>query len=145
MVSQLVRLVVITLLAAALLAGCGTRPVEPEPEPVTLAKDSPAGSLLERAREARQAGELHAAGRYLERALGLQPGAPALYRELVELRLQEGRPEAAEGLALRALRRAPENPRWQSEIWDLIAEARARQGRTAEAMEARQRARELRD
>ena len=145
MAPWLVRLILLPGLIV-LLAGCGLRPADPDPEPVPVALEegSPAAALLERAREARENEQWHAAGRYLERALDLQPGSAVLYRELARLRLDQDEPGAAEGLALRALRQAPEAPpEWRAGVWELIAEARFRQGREPEAREAFRRAEEL--
>lgn len=147
MVPQLVRLTLLLALTAV-LGACGLRPAEPEPEPVPVAlpENSPGEALLERSRSAREAGELAAAGRYLERALGLHPRSALLYLELAGLRLDEGDDGAAEALAMRALRQAPEAPaEWRAEVWELIAEARFRQGREEEAREAFRRAGELGD
>ena len=143
MVSWLVRL---TLLAAVtMLLGACTKPsVVSGPEPVALPGDSPAASLLASAREARDRGELHAAGRYLERALDVQPGSALLYSEIAALRMDQGRAGVAEGLALRALRNAPDSdPQWRAGLWTLIAEARTRQGRGDAAEQARRRVSEL--
>lgn len=138
MVTSLVRL--IPLLMLILVAGCASRAPVPEVVPVALPEGSPAIGLLEDAREARSRGDTGGAGRYLERALMLAPGQPILYRELADLRLEEGDPVAAEGLALRALHRAPDNPDWQAGVWEMIALARRRQGDQAGAQLARDRA-----
>ena len=145
MVSPLVRLSL--LLMIVLVAGCAVRPA-PEPVelvPVTLPAGSPAESLLHEARAARIRGETAAAGRYLERALALAPGSALLYRELADLRLEEGDPAAAEGLALRALHRAPDNRQWQAGVWEMIAVARRRQGNDDGAEQAREQAAALRN
>ena len=92
-----------------LLGACSVQPVAPpEPlPPVEVAEDSPAASLLALADSARARNDFSAAGRYLERALSVSRSGEAtvLYRELAELRLAENEPRAAEGLALRALRK----------------------------------------
>ncbi|MCH8542719.1 MAG: hypothetical protein LAT61_04020 [Alcanivorax sp.] len=129
------------------LAACAVRPVPTAPpEPVEIAADSPAASLLQAARAARSRGDLSAAGRYLERALSMGRGqdTTVLYRELADLRLEEDQPRAAEGLAMRALRESPANPAWQAELWELVAVARARQGDEAGRDAARDNAERLR-
>src|SRR5690606_19272411 len=97
-------------LVALLLSGCTTMPTAEAPHaPGTADTElagSPAQPLLVRAGQAREQGPLAAAGRYLERALTMAPDSSWLYRELALLRLQEGDPAAAEGLARRALRLA---------------------------------------
>lgn len=145
MVQGLVRLILLT----ALLGGCALTPPpgeEAASEPVTAQTElagSPALSLLERADQARAEGDTAAAGRYLERALTMAPDSSWLYRALAELRLQEGNGHAAEGLALRALRLAPENPDYQADLWKLVATARTNQGNTEGAKQALERARAL--
>ncbi|KAF0802536.1 hypothetical protein A6D6_03987 [Alcanivorax xiamenensis] len=105
---------------------------------------SPALALLDRAEGARNQGNMSAAGRYLERALNMEPDSSWVYRQLARLRLEEGDAHSAEGLALRALRLAPYNPGYQAELWELVATARERQGDKDGAREARKRAQELR-
>ncbi|WP_240342794.1 tetratricopeptide repeat protein [Alloalcanivorax balearicus] len=163
MVQGLVRL----MLLAAMLAGCATTPTtgtgggygssssssssmpsgEPRQQPVDARADlqgSPALALLDRAEGARNQGNMSAAGRYLERALNMEPDSSWVYRQLARLRLEEGDAHSAEGLALRALRLAPYNPGYQAELWELVATARERQGDEEGARDARKRAQELR-
>ncbi|GGJ75102.1 hypothetical protein GCM10007426_00140 [Alloalcanivorax dieselolei] len=165
MVQGLVRL----MLLAAMLAGCATTPTtgtggshgssssssssssrpsgEPRQQPVDARADlqgSPALALLDRAEGARNQGNMSAAGRYLERALNMEPDSSWVYRQLARLRLEEGDAQSAEGLALRALRLAPYNPGYQAELWELVATARERQGDKEGARDARKRAQELR-
>ena len=132
-----------------LLGACSVQPVAPpEPlPPVEVAEDSPAASLLALADSARARNDFSAAGRYLERALSVSRSGEAtvLYRELAELRLAENEPRAAEGLALRALREAPDHPLWQADLWDLVAEARDRQGNDTGRDSARDNAERLRE
>ena len=140
------RLLVVALMLG--LSACAVQPVAPpEPlAPVEITQDSPAASLLAAARDARSEGDHGAAGRYLERALAVSGSqdATVLYRELADLRLAEGQPRAAEGLALRALREAPDHPAWQADLWELVAVARARQGDAAGRDAAREQAESLR-
>ena len=117
------------LLAALLASGCSVMPpAEDAQTPVTADTElagSPAMSLLERAGQARDQGRMAAAGRYLERALTMAPNSSWLYRELALLRLEEGDPGAAEGLARRALRLAPDNDDYRADLWELVTAARA--------------------
>ena len=147
MVESLVRTLILLWLLAGLLA-CALKPdphTSVDYPVVTLAEGSAAASLLSEARLARREGNLIAAGRYLERALGLEPTSPLLYRELADLRLEEGLPDQAEGLALRALRLSPENPHWQADLWAMIAVARHRLGLSERAEQAAEQARILRN
>src|SRR5690606_28558963 len=84
MVSSHLRL--ITLAAMLALGACTMTPLAPQKdyEPVVIPESSPAHSLLDAARSARSRGDTGAAGRYLERALGMAGTGEAtvLYREL---------------------------------------------------------------
>lgn len=146
MVPSYLRLITVAGLLA--LAACAVTPLAPQKDyaPVAIPDSSPAHSLLESARSARSRGDTGAAGRYLERALGMAGTneATVLYRELADLRLAEDKPRDAEGLALRALREAPENPEWRAGLWELLATARQRQGNAEGSAAARAEADRLR-
>ncbi len=139
------------VLVALLMSGCTAMPSAETPRtqgaPVTADTElsgSPALALLERAGQARQQGRDAAAGRYLERALTMAPNSSWLYRELALLRLEEGDPAAAEGLARRALRLAPDNDDYRADLWELVAAARAELNDPDGADAARARAEKLR-
>ena len=139
MVQRFVRLI---LLAALLtLAACVARVTDPlapmSMPPEDPLKGSAAETLWQQAVTAREQSQLSAAGRYLERALYMQPESSWLYRELAELRLREGDPQSAEVMAQRALRLAPKRPSYQAALWQLVATARARQGNEDGAERAR--------
>lgn len=144
-VHRLVRLILISVV----LAGCAVRPPVEEPaEPMTASQElegSPALGLLSRAERARQQGKSAAAERYLERALNIAPDSSWLYKELAGLRLSGGDPRGAEGLALKALRLAPDHDAYRAGLWDLVATARDRQGDKSGARQARNKAAELRN
>lgn len=135
-------------LLVMLISGCSVMPPTEEVQaPVTAATEltgSPAMSLLQRAGEARAQGRTAAAGRYLERALTMAPDSSWLYRELALLRLEEGDPAAAEGLARRALRLAPDNDAYRADLWELVAAARAELNDPDGADAAREQAAKLR-
>lgn len=143
MVKGFVRLIVCALLVTA----CSTRPTAPPvfdmPAQDPL-RDSPAEWLWQSGVSARDDNDLAAAGRYFERALEVVPDSSWLYRELAELRLRQGDPRAAEGLARKALRHAPADPAYQAALWQLIAMTRQRQGDVAGAEQARSEAEMLR-
>ena len=139
MVQRLVRLM--TALCLVGLVACTARApdtlqpmVMPAEDPL---RDSAAESLWQQAVTARENNQLAAAGRYLERALYMQPESSWLYRELAELRLREGDPQSAEVMAQRALRLAPKRPAYQAALWQLVATARTRQGNESGAERAR--------
>lgn len=150
MVQGLVRLILLTaLFLLTALSGCALTPTSQQnAQPVSAETElsgSPALSLLQRADQARSQGDLAAAGRYLERAMGVAPDSSWLYQSLARLRLQQGDAHGAEGLALRALRLAPDNNDYRADLWELIATCRARQGNQNGADQARQQAEQLRE
>ncbi|MCC1497875.1 tetratricopeptide repeat protein [Alcanivorax sp. 1008] len=139
MVQRVVRLIV--MIAVMSLAACTVTPgdmsVPMEMPPGDPLKDSAAESLWQMAVAAREQNNLAAAGRYLERALYMQPESSWLYRELAELRLREDDPQSAEVMIQRALRLAPPRPAYQAALWQLLATARMRQGDEQGAERAR--------
>lgn len=145
MVQRFLRLTLLCLW----LTGCATRPEGPAPamgipeaDPV---RESPAMALLEEADQARRYGDLGTAGRRLERALNLAPGSSWIYRQLAELRLEQGRPGPAEGFVQRALRYADQaDADYRASLYELLAISLARQGDSEGATRARRRAEELR-
>lgn len=139
MVQRLVRLILVSVLL--MLAACAARVADPM-APMSMPPEDPlngsaAETLWQQAVAAREQNQLSAAGRYLERALYMQPESSWLYRELAELRLREGDPQSAEVMAQRALRLAPRRPFYQAALWQLVATARARQGNEDGAERAR--------
>lgn len=103
-------LAVLALIAAA---GCATTVPGPAPdEDSGAATPGPAGrqdglgpagqALLIRGANERRAGDYRAASATLERALRIEPGAPALWLELARVRLLEGDFGQAEQLARKA-------------------------------------------
>lgn len=131
----MVLLGVMSLAACAVTSGDKMVPMEMPPgDPL---KGSAAESLWEMAVTAREQSNLAAAGRYLERALYMEPESSWLYRELAELRLREGDPQSAEVMIQRALRLAPRSPVYQAALWQLLATARMRQGDEEGAERAR--------
>ena len=119
MVPSYLRLIAMVGILA--LSACAVTPLAPQKDyaPVAIPDSSPAHSLLESARSARSRGDTGAAGRYLERALGMAGAGEAtvLYRELADLRLTEDKPRDAEGLTLRALRVLGEADGPDAEVW----------------------------
>ena len=139
MVQRFVRLMVLAGLLT--LAACSARLTDPL-APMSMPAEDPlngsaAETLWQQAVTAREQNQLSAAGRYLERALYMQPESSWLYRELAELRLREGDAQSAEVMAQRALRLAPKRPSYQAALWQLVATARSRQGNEVGAERAR--------
>jgi len=121
--------------ASAPPAGSGT---------VTLAADErlegPVLALLTSAQQMERNGNLSGASASLERAQRIAPREPQVLYRLAEVRLAQGDPGQAEQLARRGLSYAGGRPALQASLWELIAQARERQGDAAGAAQARQRA-----
>lgn len=150
MVARLVRLILCLL--PLWLAACTTGallPPQPAYEGGIPAADplqgSAAQALLERAVQAREAGDHAQASRSLERAMALAPDSSWLYREAALLRSAEGDDRSAEVMLQRALRLAPaDQPLYQAELWDKLAEVRRSLGHEARAEAAQAQAAKLR-
>ena len=99
-----------------------------------------ASALLRQAHSQAGAGEYAAAGATLERALRIEPDNPLLWVELGRVQLGEGNPAQADGMGRKALALATGDPAAQASAWRLIADSLHARGRTAEALEAVQRA-----
>ncbi|SDS91664.1 Tetratricopeptide repeat-containing protein [Halopseudomonas xinjiangensis] len=103
--------------------------------------DGPVLALLTVAREQEGRGDLGSASASLERAMRIAPREPQVLYRLAQVRLSQGDAAQAEQLAQRGLSYAAGRPTLQAGLWELIAQARERQGNAAGAAEARQRAR----
>jgi cytochrome c-type biogenesis protein CcmH/NrfG len=123
------------LIAAALLAGvaaCAVTPVEETP----VSGNAAVLQLAAAARDELAAGNAVNAAAKLERALRIEPRSARLWYELARVRLSQDDARQAENLALRANGYAGEDRRLRSAIWNLIGEARQRQGNEAGARAA---------
>lgn len=120
---------------AAPMAGSGA---------VTLAADErldgPVLALLTSAQQMERSGNFAGASASLERAQRIAPREPQVLYRLAEVRLAQGDPAQAEQLARRGLTYAGGRPALQASLWEVIAQARERQGDAAGAAQARQRA-----
>lgn len=103
--------------------------------------DAPVQALLTTAQQQRGKGDLNGAASSLERALRIAPQEPQVLYRLSEIRLMQGDLAQAEQLAQRGLSYSSGRPALQAGLWDLIAEAREKQGNSQGAAEARQKAR----
>lgn len=101
----------------------------------------PVLALLTSARQQETSGDLGSASASLERALRIAPREPQVLYRLAQVRLEQGDAAQAEQLARRGLSYAAGRPTLQAGLWELVAQARERQGDAAGAAEARQRAR----
>lgn len=103
--------------------------------------DGPVLALLTVAREQEGRGDLGNASASLERAMRIAPREPQVLYRLAQVRLAQGDAAQAEQLAQRGLAYAADRPTLQAGLWNLIAEARDKQGNRSGAAEARERAR----
>ncbi|MFA5678752.1 MAG: tetratricopeptide repeat protein [Pseudomonas sp.] len=101
----------------------------------------PVLALLTSARQQENGGDLNSASASLERALRIAPREPQVLYRLAQVRLDQGDAAQAEQLARRGLSYASGRPALQAGLWELVAQARERQGDSAGAATARQRAR----
>lgn len=102
--------------------------------------DGPVLALLTTAQQLQGGGDLDGAASSLERAQRIAPREPQVLYRLAEVRLAQGDAVQAEQLARRGLSYAGDRPALQASLWELIAQARERQGNAAGAAQARERA-----
>lgn len=102
--------------------------------------DGPVLALLTTAQQQQGGGDLNGAASSLERAQRIAPREPQVLYRLAQVRLAQGDPVQAEQLSRRGLSYASGRPALQASLWELIAQARERQGNTAGAAQARERA-----
>lgn len=103
--------------------------------------DGPVLALLTTAQSQQGSGDYNGAASSLERAQRIAPREPQVLYRLAQVRLSQGDAPQAEQLARRALTYANGRPDLQAELWNTIAQAREKQGDSAGAALARQKAR----
>ncbi|MBK5007716.1 tetratricopeptide repeat protein [Pseudomonas sp. S32] len=103
--------------------------------------DGPVLALLTTAQSQQGSGDFNGAASSLERAQRIAPREPQVLYRLAQVRLSQGDAAQAEQLARRALTYANGRPSLQAELWNTIAQARDKQGDSAGAALARQKAR----
>ncbi|WXL26948.1 tetratricopeptide repeat protein [Ectopseudomonas mendocina] len=103
--------------------------------------DGPVLALLTTAQQLQGSGDLDGAASNLERAQRIAPREPQVLYHLAEVRLAQGDAAQAEQFARRGLSYANGRPALQASLWNLIAQARERQGDAAGAAQAREQAR----
>ncbi|MFG0498950.1 tetratricopeptide repeat protein [Pseudomonas sp. YQ_13] len=103
--------------------------------------DGPVLALLTTAQTQQGSGDFNGAASSLERAQRIAPREPQVLYRLAQVRLSQGDAAQAEQLARRALTYASGRPSLQAELWNTIAQAREKQGDSAGAALARQKAR----
>ncbi|GCA58102.1 hypothetical protein PSCT_04322 [Pseudomonas sp. SCT] len=102
--------------------------------------DGPVLALLTTAQQQQGGGDLNGAASSLERAQRIAPREPQVLYRLAQVRLAQGDATQAEQLSRRALSYASGRPALQASLWELIAQSRERQGDSAGAAQARERA-----
>nr|WP_178117970.1 tetratricopeptide repeat protein [Pseudomonas sp. R5(2019)] len=103
--------------------------------------DGPVLALLTTAQKQQSGGDLNGASSSLERAQRIAPREPQVLYRLAQVRLAQGDGPQAEQFARRALTYANGRPDLQASLWNTIAQAREKQGDSAGAALARQKAR----
>ena len=102
--------------------------------------DGPVLALLTTAQQQQGSGDYNGASSSLERAQRIAPREPQVLYRLAQVRLAQGDAAQAEQLARRALTYASGRPDLQVGLWNIIAQAREKQGDSAGAALARQKA-----
>jgi predicted Zn-dependent protease len=102
--------------------------------------DGPVLALLTTAQQQQNGGDLNGASSSLERAQRVAPREPQVIYRLAQVRLAQGDSAQAEQLARRGLTYANGRPSLQASLWEIIAQAREKQGDAAGAALARQKA-----
>lgn len=102
--------------------------------------DGPVLALLTTAQQQQSGGDYNGASSSLERAQRIAPREPQVLYRLAQVRLAQGDAAQSEQLARRALTYANGRPDLQSGLWNIIAQAREKQGDAAGAALARQKA-----
>jgi hypothetical protein len=102
--------------------------------------DGPVLALLTTAQQQQASGDLNGASSSLERAQRVAPREPQVLYRLAQVRMAQGDAPQAEQFARRGLTFANGRPDLQASLWELIAQAREKQGDSAGAALARQKA-----
>lgn len=102
--------------------------------------DGPVLALLTTAQQQQGSGDYNGASSSLERAQRIAPREPQVLYRLAQVRLAQGDAAQSEQLARRALTYANGRPDLQAGLWNIIAQAREKQGDAAGAALARQKA-----
>ncbi|MVV46936.1 hypothetical protein EJA72_01525 [Pseudomonas sp. PB120] len=102
--------------------------------------DGPVLALLTTAQQQQASGDLNGASSSLERAQRVAPREPQVLYRLAQVRMAQGDAAQAEQFARRGLTMANGRPDLQASLWGLIAQAREKQGDSAGAALARQKA-----
>ena len=102
--------------------------------------DGPVLALLTTAQQQQASGDLNGASSSLERAQRVAPREPQVLYRLAQVHMAQGDAAQAEQFARRGLTLANGRPALQASLWELIAQAREKQGDSSGAALARQKA-----
>ncbi|MHC8388449.1 tetratricopeptide repeat protein [Pseudomonas sp. MDT2-39-1] len=102
--------------------------------------DGPVLALLTTAQQQQASGDLNGASSSLERAQRVAPREPQVLYRLAQVRMAQGDAPQAEQFARRGLTFANGRSALQASLWELIAQAREKQGDSSGAALARQKA-----
>jgi hypothetical protein len=102
--------------------------------------DGPVLALLTTAQQQQAGGDLNGASSSLERAQRVAPREPQVLYRLAQVRMAQGDAAQAEQFARRGLTLANGRPALQANLWELIGQARDKQGDSQGAALARQKA-----
>jgi hypothetical protein len=102
--------------------------------------DGPVLALLTTAQQQQSSGDLNGASSSLERAQRVAPREPQVLYRLAQVRMAQGDAAQAEQFARRGLTFANGRPALQANLWELIGQAREKQGDSQGAALARQKA-----
>jgi hypothetical protein len=102
--------------------------------------DGPVLALLTTAQQQQASGDLNGASSSLERAQRVAPREPQVLYRLAQVRMAQGDAAQAEQFARRGLTLANGRPALQANMWELIGQAREKQGDSQGAALARQKA-----
>lgn len=102
--------------------------------------DGPVLALLTTAQQQQAGGDLNGASSSLERAQRVAPREPQVLYRLAQVRMAQGDAPQAEQFARRGLTLANGRPALQASLWELIGQAREKQGDSSGASLARQKA-----
>ncbi|MHC8341938.1 tetratricopeptide repeat protein [Pseudomonas sp. RT6P73] len=102
--------------------------------------DGPVLALLTTAQQQQAGGDLNGASSSLERAQRVAPREPQVLYRLAQVRMAQGDAPQAEQFARRGLTLANGRPALQASLWELIGQAREKQGDSQGASLARQKA-----
>ena len=124
-------------------------PYELPDKPVAVPVPPPASggsavvALLDQADDYHRSGDSNNEAATIERALRIDPNNASLWTRLAAVRLDQGRPQQAEQLALKSNALARGDRTLQARNWRLVARARWSQNDSAGARAAEQKARDL--